>query len=65
MVGASHNTQKEPDRLKSQDLVLRTTHKFGISLPKTTGEALHIDKITGTDFWRKAINKEMSKVKIA
>ena len=26
---------------------------------------MQIDNITGTDFWRKAINKEMSKVKIA
>ena len=65
MVGASHHTQNEPDHLKSQELVLATTHKFGIRLPKTTEEALQIDKITGNDFWRKAINKEMSKVKIA
>ena len=42
-----------------------TTHKFVIRLPKTTEEALQIDKITGTDFWRNAINKEMSMVKIA
>ena len=27
----------------------QTTHKFGIRLPKTTEEALQIDKITGTD----------------
>ena len=43
----------------------QTTHEFVISLPKTTKDALHIDKISGTDFWRKLINKEMSKVKIA
>jgi Reverse transcriptase (RNA-dependent DNA polymerase) len=43
----------------------RTTHKFGIRLPKTVEEALEIDRVTGTDFWRKAINKEMSRVKIA
>ena len=35
----------------------QTTHKFDIRLPKTTKEALQIDKLTGTDFWRKAINK--------
>ena len=40
-------------------------HKFGIRLPKFTDEALQIDKITGTDFWRRAINKEISKIKIA
>jgi hypothetical protein len=28
-------------------------------------EALEIDKETGTDYWRKALNKEMSKVKVA
>jgi hypothetical protein len=28
-------------------------------------EALEIDKATDTDFWRKAVNKEMAKVKIA
>ena len=42
-----------------------TTHKFGIRLPKSVEEALEIDKITGTDFWAKAIQKERDKVKIA
>ena len=41
------------------------THKLGIRLPKSVKEALQIDKTTNTDFWRKAINKEMTKVKIA
>ena len=41
------------------------THKFGIRLPKDVKEALEIDRITGTDFWQKAVNKEMSKVKVA
>ena len=35
----------------------QTTHKCGIRFPKTTEEALQIDKIAGTDFLRKAINK--------
>ena len=43
----------------------RTTHKFGIEVPKTVPDALAIDERTGTDFWRKAIDKEMSKVKVA
>jgi Reverse transcriptase (RNA-dependent DNA polymerase) len=43
----------------------RQTHKFGIRLPKTVAEALAIDEETGTDFWRKALAKEMSKVKVA
>ena len=40
----------------------RTTHKFGIKLSKDVKEDLEINRITGTYFWRKAINKEMSKV---
>jgi hypothetical protein len=50
---------------KAKSRYWRTTHKFGIRLPHSVEEALNIDRITGTDFWRKAINKEMSKVKIA
>jgi hypothetical protein len=42
----------------------KTTHKFGICLLKTAKEALEIDRFTNTDFWRKAVNKEMAKVKI-
>jgi len=34
-------------------------------VPKTVQEALAIDERTGTEFWRKAIDKEMSKVKVA
>jgi hypothetical protein len=33
----------------------RTTHKFGIRVPKTVEEALSIDDETGNDFWRKAL----------
>ena len=43
----------------------RTTHKFGIRLPKDVKEDLEIESITWTDFWQKAINKEISKVKVA
>lgn len=38
------------------------THKFGIEMPKTVEEALRIDRKTGTDFWRRAIEKEMKNV---
>ena len=43
----------------------KTTHKFRIHLPKSVEEALEIDHVTNTDFWCKAINKEMLKVKVA
>jgi Reverse transcriptase (RNA-dependent DNA polymerase) len=45
-------------KMKSRKYILRT-HKFGIEVPKTTKRALEIDKETKTDFWRKAIEKEM------
>ncbi len=61
------HTIKKRNRIisKVKSRYWRTTHKFGIRLPKTVQEALEIDRITGTDFWGKAINKEMSRVKIA
>ena len=37
----------------------RTTHKFGIRIPKDIKEALDIYRITGTYFWHKAVNNEM------
>ena len=43
----------------------RTTHKFGIRLPHSAEEALQFDKESGTDFWARAIEKELRKVKVA
>jgi hypothetical protein len=34
-------------------------------LSKTVTEALAIDDQTGTDFWQKALGKEINKVKVA
>jgi hypothetical protein len=50
-------------KVKSQ--YWRTTHKFGVRVPKTVEEALLIDDKTNTDLWRKALAKEMSKVRVA
>ena len=41
------------------------THKFGIKVPKTVEEALGLDKENGNDLWWKAMQKEMSAVKVA
>ena len=41
------------------------THQYGVELPKSVSDALRIDKETGTDFWTKAIEKEMKNVMIA
>ena len=43
----------------------KTTHKFGFKLPHSVEEALLIDEETATDHWRRAIEKEMSKVRVA
>jgi hypothetical protein len=43
----------------------RTTHKFGIRLPKNVEEALRIDAENNNTLWRDAIEKEMSKAKIS
>ena len=40
----------------------RTTNQFWVQVPKTDDEAYKIDQQTGTLFWIKAIEKEMSNV---
>ena len=40
----------------------KRTHNYGIRLPHSVEEALMIDAETGTDFWRKSIEKEMGNV---
>ena len=41
-------------KVKSQ--YWKTTHKFGIRLPKSIEEALKIDRTTNTDLWRRVIS---------
>ena len=43
----------------------RTTHKFGIRIPKTVEEALALDKENGNALWHDAIQKEMKNVRVA
>ena len=43
----------------------KTTHKFGIEVPRTVEEAYALDKKNGNDYWSKAITKEMTNVGIA
>jgi len=61
------NVLRRRDRIigKVKSRYWKRTHKFGIRIPKTLAEALDIDKDTGTDLWRKAIEKEMANVKTA
>eukprot|EP00804_Cyclotella_cryptica_P003442 CCRYP_002082-RA/>CCRYP_002082-RA protein AED:0.34 eAED:0.34 QI:0/0/0/1/0/0/2/0/164 len=43
----------------------KRTNKFGIEIPKSVAEAYAIIKATGTTFWRDAIKKEMTNVRVA
>ena len=62
-----HETLKKRDRIisKIKAKYWRTTHKFGIEVPKTVDEAYAIDHKTNTQFWTNAIAKEMKNVRIA
>ena len=62
-----HSVLRKRNRIvaKVKSRYWRTTHKFGIRVPKTVQEALAIDEETGADFWKRALSKEMSKVKVA
>ena len=43
----------------------RTTHKFGVRVPKDVAEALYIDSIEGNTFWFDSLKKEMDKIMVA
>ena len=43
----------------------RTTHKFGVRLPKSVNEALRMDAENKNTFWKDALNKEMGKAQVA
>ncbi len=61
------------DTLKRRDRIikavktryLKRTHKYGIALPKTVEEAYQLDRESGTDYWHKAIVKEMTNNAVA
>jgi hypothetical protein len=43
----------------------KTTHKFGVKMPKSVQEAFKLDAENGNDLWRKSIEKEMGKARVA
>ena len=43
----------------------RTTHKYGIQVPKTVKEALQFDRENDNTYWADAIKKEMSKAQVS
>ena len=50
---------------KGKSRYWKTTHKFGIWLPNTVVGAFELDRLNGNDFWRKNIELEMGKDRIA
>jgi len=57
--------KKEQIIAKIKTKYWHTTHKFGIEIPKSVEHALQIDYEMGTNYWRKAIEKEMKNVRVA
>ena len=59
--------------LKKRDMIIskvktkywKTTHKFGIRVPKDVEEALKLDQDNSNTLWYDAIQKEMSNVRVA
>lgn len=43
----------------------RTEYKFGVQVPKTVDEAYRLDTESETDYWTKAIEREMTKLRPA
>jgi len=62
-----HKVLRRKERIinKVKNKYWRTTHKFGIEVPKPVKEAYEIDRSTGTSHWTKAIEKEMRNVRVA
>ena len=62
-----------PHTLRKRDRIIaavnkryhKTTHKFGIEVPKTVEDAIRIDTENGNHLWMDAIKKEMATVKVA
>ena len=62
-----------PYVLKKRDVIVgavkararKTSHKYGIELPRDVNNAYEIDESNGNHFWRDAIEKEMHNVGIA
>lgn len=62
-----------PDVLRKRNRIIakvksrywKTSHKYGIRLPHSAEEALQLDKESGTDYWQRALAREMNNVQVA
>jgi hypothetical protein len=61
------HTLKKRDHIVAQikRRVMKRNNKFGLEVPTTVKQALKIDCEKGTDYWQKAIEKEMTHVMCA
>ena len=50
---------------KRKNRYARTTHQFGIKIPKNMAEAIIFDEENGNTYWQDAIAKEITNVKCA
>ncbi len=57
--------RKERSIAKVKSKYWRSTHKFGIEIPKSVNEAYKFDRETGTTHWTRAIEKEIKNVRIS
>ena len=61
MVGEGCYLKKDPIISKVEAKYWRTTHNFGIKVPKPVNEACKIHQKLGTTFWTKEIVKGMDR----
>ena len=62
-----------PHTLRKRDVIIasikkrirKTTHKYGIEIPRDTQHAIELDKQNGNTFWQDALAKEMKNVGLA
>lgn len=61
------NVLKKRNRIisKMKKRYWRTTHKFGVRVPKNVEEALQLDKENGNTLWYDSLMKELDKIMVA
>ena len=62
-----HYVFRKRDRIiaKSKTKYWRTTHKYGVSLPKTASETLELDRQTGNPLWENYLKQYTGKAEIS
>ena len=58
-------TLRKRDVIVSAVKVRRTSHKYGIEVPRTLKEALALDEKNGNKYWSDAVGKEMGNIMVA